>query len=327
MNGSSITFTFTAYEEIGPTKVLFVIIFLIYLASVLTNTSLMVLIYVDASLHKPMYIFLFSLIFNGLIGSTAVWPRVMGHLVTDVHSASYEACLSQTFFVYMYGSCTYSMLTVMAYDRYVSIFQPLLYHTIMTPQKVKVLVVVGNLLPAVVVFVQLCLTSGIPLCRYSIHKIFCDNLSISNLGCSLSTHTLVANFYGACSLVFLVMLPILLILMSYLRIIKLSTKVSADARKKALATCTPHLLIFLNFSMSSLFAVTYNRITHYVPIEVNIFLSSHYILIPPLIHPIIYGMKNQEIKKSLSKMLRSRSVATGYLTQPKKSSVFAFSNS
>ncbi|XP_041920606.1 olfactory receptor 146-like [Alosa sapidissima] len=326
MNGSSVTFTFTAYEEIGPTKdMLFVIIFLIYLASVLANMSLMVLIYLDASLHKPMYIFLFSLIFNGLIGSTAVWPKVMGHLVTDVHSASYEACLTQTFFVFIYGSCTYAMLTVMAYDRYVSIFQPLLYHTIMTPQKVRVLLVVGNFLPAAVVFGQICLTSGIPLCRYSIHKIFCDNLSVSNLGCSLSTYALVTNLYGACSLVFLIVLPILLILLSYLKIIVLSSKVSADARKKAFATCTPHLLIFLNFSVSLLFSVIYNRITHYVPIEVNIFLSSHYILIPPLIHPIIYGLKNQEIKKSLSKVLRSCSVATGFLTQPKKSPVFAFS--
>ncbi|XP_012678505.2 olfactory receptor 1020-like [Clupea harengus] len=326
MNGSSVIFTFTAYKEIGPAKdVIFTILFFIYLATVVANTALMILIYVDRSLHKPMYIFLFSLIFDGLIGSTAAWPKVMGHLATDIHSASYEACLVQTFFITSYGGCIYSMLTVMAYDRYVSIFQPLLYHTIMTPHKVRVLLVVANLLPVGLVLGQICLTSGIPLCRYSIHKIFCDNLSVSNLGCSQSTHTLVTNLYGICTVVFIIVLPILLILLSYLKIFVLSSRLSADARKKAFATCTPHLLVFLNISLSLLFAVIYNRITYYVPIEVNIFLSSHFILVPPLFHPIIYGMKNHDIRKSLSKILRSGSVVTGCLTQPKKSTVFVFS--
>lgn len=326
MNVSSILFTFTAYEEIGPAKgVFFVIVFLIYLASVVTNIFLLVIIYLDTSLHKPMYIFLFNLIFNGLIGSTAVWPKVMGHLATNVHSASYKACLIQTFFVYIYGASTFTILSAMAYDRYVSIFQPLLYHTIMTPQTVRMLLVVTNVLPIGLVLGQICLTSGLPLCQYSIHKIFCDNLAISNLGCRRSSLTVVTNLYGICALVFLVVLPILLILLSYLKIIVLTSNLSADARKKAFGTCAPHLLIFVNFSMSLLFAVIYNRVASYVPIAVNIFLSSHYILVPPLIHPIIYGMKNQDIQKALSKVLKSYSVATGCLTQSKISSLFVFS--
>ncbi|KAL2096021.1 hypothetical protein ACEWY4_008169 [Coilia grayii] len=321
MNGSTIILTFTAYEEIGPAKnVFFAIIFLIYLASVFTNTGLMLLIYLDTALHKPMYIFLFGLMLEGLIGSTTVWPTVMANLATNIHSTSYEACLVQSYFITVYGGCMYTMLTVMAYDRYVCIFQPLQYHTIMTPHKVRVLLVAANLFPVLLVVGQICLTSGLPLCHHAIHKIFCDNLSVSNLGCSKTTYATVTDLYGVCALFFFVVLPVFLILLSYFRLILLTSKISADARRKAFATCAPHIIIFVNFSMSVLFAVSYNRIAYYVPIGVNIFLSSLYVLIPPLFHPILYGMKNQEIKRSLSKRLRSAYLVLG-LPKPKKSSV------
>ncbi|XP_062407940.1 olfactory receptor 52E4-like [Sardina pilchardus] len=304
MNGSSFLFTFTVYGAIGPAKdMYFAIIFVTYLVSVVINIALMALICLDTSLHKPMFIFLCSVILNGLIGSTAVWPKVMSHLATDIHSVSFEICFIQTFFSCAYGGCNFFMLTVMAYDRYVSIFQPLLYHTIMTPQKVKVLVVVGNLLPAVAVFTQLCLTSRIPLCRYSIPKIFCDNLAVLNLGCVRNNYSLMTNVFGVCMFGLFLVVPILLVLWSYLKIIILTSKLSADARRKTFATCTPHIIIFLNFTLSSLFSLIYNRVdAANLPKEGHIFVSALYIIVPPLLHPIVYGMKNKEIRRSLLKI-------------------------
>ena len=142
MNGSSYsgTLILTPYEDMGSAKnVFFIVVFLIYLASIIANVSMMFLIYFDTSLHKPMYIFLFSLLVNGLIGSVAVWPKVMVILLTGDNTISIAGCLIQTFLVITYGACNFTILTVMAYDRFLSIFNPLQYHTIMTPQKVRLL--------------------------------------------------------------------------------------------------------------------------------------------------------------------------------------------
>ncbi|XP_063060704.1 olfactory receptor 52E2-like [Engraulis encrasicolus] len=237
----------------------------------------------------------------------------MTHLATNDHSMSYKACLVQTYFIMIYGGCTCTMLTAMAYDRYVCIFQPLQYHAIMTPRKVRALLVAAYVFPALLVLGQIVLTSGIPLCRHVIHKLFCDNLSVSNLGCSRRTmYAMVTDVYGLCGLVFLIVLPVFLILLSYFKLMLLSSKISSDARRKAFATCAPHIIIFVNFSVSGLFALIYNRVAHFVPVGVNICFVSLYVLVPPLLHPIVYGMKNQDIRKSLSKMCRVWESAVGF---------------
>ena len=282
--------------------VFFIVVLFIYIASVIANVSLLLLTYIDTSLHKPMYIFLFNLIANGMIGSTAVWPKAMVILLTDVATASYESCLTQVFFIGTYGSCNYSVLTVMAYDRFVSIFQPLQYHTIMTPQKVKQLLLAANIMPIALIVGQILMTSRIPLCKSNLHKLFCDNLSVSNLSCDGCFQSQLSNLYGVCLIIVIVVLPIFLILVSYVKIIELSLKSSKNARKKVFETCMPHLIVFVNFSFVSLFSVIYNRVNAYLPGGVNIFVSSSYILLPPLLHPIIYGIKTKEIRQSLSKI-------------------------
>ncbi|XP_062407941.1 olfactory receptor 10J1-like [Sardina pilchardus] len=308
MNASSLSFTliFTAYKDIDSAKyVFFTVVLLIYIASLFTNVILLLLIYFDTYLHKPMYIFLFNLIVNGLIGSTSVWPKVMAMLLTHVNTISYAECLLQVFFTATYGSCNYTVLTVMAYDRLVSIFQPLQYHAIMTPQKVRQLLLAADLVPVLCVLGQIFLTSRMPLCKHTIHRILCDNLSVSGLSCGDSIH--VTNIYGLCLVVALLILPVLIVLLSYIKIIGFILKASGKARYKTFETCSPHIIVFINFSLASLFSVVYNRIYPYLPAEANAFLSVNYILVPPLLHPIIYGIKSREIRKSLSNF-RKRTV-------------------
>ncbi|XP_062407947.1 olfactory receptor 52K1-like [Sardina pilchardus] len=305
MNGSSFraTLTFTAYKDMDSTKnVFFTVVFLMYTACIVTNVTLMLLIYLDASLHKPMYIFLFSLIINGLVGSTAVWPKVMAMLLSFVNTTSYVGCLIQICFTVTYGVCTNTLLTVMAYDRLVSIFQPLQYHTIMTPQKVRQLLLAADLVPVLCVVGQVFLTSRIPMCKHTLHKILCDNISVSGLSCGDSIQSRVANLYGLCLIIALVILPLLLVLLSYVKIIMFILKTSGKARQKTFETCSPHIIVFVNFSLASLFSVIYNRVNRYLPSEVHIFFACIYFLVPPLLHPIIYGIKNQEIRHSLSKL-------------------------
>ncbi|KAL2096016.1 hypothetical protein ACEWY4_008164 [Coilia grayii] len=297
---------FTVYKELGSNKsVLFTTVLITYVLSLVINVSLLLLFYLDHSLHKPMYIFLFCLLLNGLIGSTAVWPRVMFLLWTDINSTSYKLCLVQVFLNGTYGGCNFTILTVMAYDRFVSIFRPLQYHTVMTPLRVKLLLVVANL-PAALVLGQVILTIQIPLCKYNLHRLFCDNLSVSNLSCGETFLARLSNLYGLCAIIIFVVFPICLIFLSYVKIMKLSLKASRHARRKAIETCSPHIMVFINFSLASLFSVIYNRRNPYLPGEAHILMAIIYILLPPLLHPIIYGIKSQEIRCSIFKIWKRR---------------------
>ncbi|XP_030633786.1 olfactory receptor 52E8-like [Chanos chanos] len=304
-----VTIVFTAYQSIDSAKNAFIlVIFLVYAATVVASTVLMFIICSESSLHKPMYIYLFNLVCIGLTGSTSVWPKVMSNLFNEHQTSSYTGCLLQVFLLSFYAAGTCVVLTVMAYDRYVSICKPLRYHIIMTPHKVKKLLAISNLVPIFSVAGQIFLTSKIPLCKYTLHRLFCDNLSVSNLSCGSTSERLLSNLYGMfVVIVLLVVVPVCLILLSYAKIISVSLRVSKDARKKALTTCTPHLIVFINFSLASLFSVIYNRINLYLPSEMNIFVSLQVVLVPPLLHPVIYGIRTKEIRMSFVKALRRMS--------------------
>ncbi|KAM4627651.1 olfactory receptor 52K1-like [Polymixia lowei] len=248
-----------------------------------------------SSLHRPMYILLVNLALNGVIGSSSVCPNIMKHLIMEKQETSLEGCLTQVYFSSVYGACIYCILALMAYDRYVSICKPLHYHSIMTPTKVKLLLAVVYFIPGSALAVQVYMTSRIQLCKHTIDKILCDNLAVINLSCQKSV---LLNVYGLCLIICLIILPFLLVVLSYVHIFMVSLKTSKESQKKALRTCTPHLVTFINFSVASLFTLIYNRLSLHLPREVNIFISISFIFIPPLLHPIIYGIKTQEIRCS-----------------------------
>ncbi|KAL2096019.1 hypothetical protein ACEWY4_008167 [Coilia grayii] len=308
MNDSIIhTLTFTIYMEIGPHKsTFFTVVFLLYLASVVVNVSLMLLLYLDVSLHKPMYIFLFCLLLNGLIGSTAVWPYVMVILLTNLSIISYEGCFVQFFLLGSYGSCNFTILTAMAYDRLVSIFKPLQYQTIMTPQRVKLLLFLASFIPTTLLIGQIIQISQIPVCTYNLHRLFCEHFSISSLTCGDTLQIKRSMLYNICGSAIIVVFPIFLILVSYMKIITLMLKCSKCARQKILDTCLPHVMVFVIFTLSSVFPVIYTRLSSGLLMQAHIFMAIIYILVPPLLHPIIYGIKNQEIRHSFSKMWKRK---------------------
>ncbi|XP_067102844.1 olfactory receptor 10J5-like [Osmerus mordax] len=297
------TFLLTAYEPPGPVNnVVFVLTFVLFCLTIFSNLVLMFVIYVDSNLHKPMYILLFNLAVNGLVGCTSVCPKVMENLIKVVPDITHEGCLLQVFFINIHAASAYAILTAMAYDRYVSICKPLQYYSIMTPFKVKLLLVIVNLIPIILLAIQVFITSSLPLCGYIINKLFCDNLAIVNLSCVRSA---VSNLYGIVIISILVVLPLLLVVLSYIRILIVCLKASTDSQKKAFSTCAPHLITFINFSTASLFSVIYNRYS-VVSREVNIISSAAFILFPPLLNPFIYGIRTKEIKTAIRKILRGR---------------------
>ncbi|KAI5098999.1 olfactory receptor 52D1-like, partial [Silurus meridionalis] len=312
----NITLFFLAYGPSGPLNYsVFFVSLLTYLATLFANLLLMLVIYLDTSLHKPMYIFLFNLALNGLIGSSAVLPNIMNNLLDNMRFIYFDNCLFQVFCVNIYAACAYLILMVMAYDRYVAICKPLQYHNIMTTIKVKLLLGLAYIFPICLIGTQIYLTSRMPLCRYTINKLFCDNLAIVSLSCFKS---IFADLYGLALVIIFVVFPLLFVVISYVKILLVSLKASANAKKKALKTCLPHLITFINFSSATLFSVIYNRLNDNLPKELNVFISVHFILIPPLLHPIIYGMKTEKISQSFIKLLHKRVFALEFHFQTVK---------
>ncbi|XP_030633782.1 olfactory receptor 2K2-like [Chanos chanos] len=302
LSTSNTTLFLIAYGPPGPLSYgVFFFVFVLYLATIFSNLTLMLVIYLDSTLHKPMYIFLFHLAISGLIGSSTVCPVILHYLLQDVKSISLTGCLLQTFFVNIYGTCAYGILAVMAYDRYVCICKPLQYHSIMTPTKVKLLLGVTYFFPVCSLAVQVYLTAKLPLCKHTINKLVCITLAVVNVAC---VKPLLDSLYFVGVFVVFGFLPLVLVILSYVKILTVSIKASKTAQMKALKTCAPHLITFINFSSAALTSVIYNSFSDHLSNVGSIFISVQFILIPPLLHPVIYGIRTQEIRKSISKLLR-----------------------
>ncbi|XP_066556130.1 olfactory receptor 51E1-like [Amia ocellicauda] len=300
MNSSDTTFILSAYYEIGDTKYFyFTILLLLYIFTVSANLILIVVIYVERSLHEPMYFFLCSLSVNAIYGSTALCPHLLTNILSDHHDISQISCLVQIFCLYTYAQCEFSSLALMGYDRYLSICYPLQYNMIMTPVKVIKLLILSWLYPICIFGILFILTLQLPLCGRIIEKVYCVNYSIVKLSC---IDTTINNIYGLITLLLTAVLPVILILYSYLRILRLCLRSSKESQAKALNTCTPHLVTLINFFISSFFEIVQARFDmSYMPSGVRIFLSVYFLIIPPVINPIIYGVRIRNINVRLRK--------------------------
>ncbi|XP_060928643.1 odorant receptor, family 60, subfamily A, member 1 [Limanda limanda] len=295
---------FRIYGSLGLDQfALVVCVFVFYISGLCVNVVLVVVVCVESRLHRPMYVLLVNLSLSGLMGSSSVCPIVLRHLVSGCRETSLTGCLTQVFFTNVYAGCMFCILALMAYDRYVSICKPLLYHSIMTPVKVTLMLTLVYVSLSCSSAVQVYLTSSIPLCEHAVDKLICDSLVISKLSCKRTT---LISVFGLCCAVCVIIFPCVLVLLSYLHIFKVTLRSSPEGRRRALQTCAPHLLTFLNFSVASFFGVVSSRLTYEVPKAVNIFICMNFFAIPPLLHPIIYGIKMKEIRQSLNKMIKDK---------------------
>ncbi|XP_034460628.1 olfactory receptor 142-like [Hippoglossus hippoglossus] len=296
INSSRVSyFTLAAYLDSGLLRYLFFMLVLsLYLLILCANVLLIVVICMNRSLHEPMYVFLCSLFVNELYGSTGLFPLLLLQILSDVHTVSRPLCFLQIFCVHSYVCIGYLNLTVMSYDRYLAICCPLQYNTRMTTKKVTMLIAVTWLFPFLAIVVLISLTSPLQLCGNIIHKVYCDNYSVVKLSCSDTT---VNNVYGLIYTFLSIILPLLLILYTYMRILKVCFSGSKQTRQKAVSTCTPHLASLLNFSFGVCFEVLQSRFNmSSVPIMLRIFLSIYFLTCQPLFNPVMYGLKMSKIR-------------------------------
>uniref|UniRef100_UPI0037E79860 olfactory receptor 52J3-like n=1 Tax=Semicossyphus pulcher TaxID=241346 RepID=UPI0037E79860 len=274
---------------------LFSLTLLCYCLIVLVNVSLILTITLDQNLHEPMYIFLFFLCINGLYGTIGFFPKFVFDLLSDVHVISYVGCLLQVFLIYSNAKIDYSILVLMAYDRYVAICRPLEYHSVMSVRRTAVLVSLSWLVPLFIETTVISLTSTLKLCDSHIDKLYCENWSIVKLACG---STKANDIFGLIVICFY-FCHALFIACSYVWLIKAALK-SREGRRKFTQTCVPHMLCLLNVTTSLLFDVMYSRYgSASLPQNLRNFMAIQFLIMTPSFNPIIYGLVLQKIRNRM----------------------------
>ncbi|XP_035460526.1 olfactory receptor 6N1-like [Scophthalmus maximus] len=295
-------FNLTMFVNLGKYRYpTFVLCFLLYAFIVSANLVIILAISQEKKLHEPMYIFIMCLSINSLYGSAGFFIRFFRDLLSDTHLISRSACFSQIYIIYTYASYELTILGIMAYDRYVAVCQPLHYYNKITLKMVCKLVVLACIYPAVSVAVCVYLSSRLPLCGNKIPKVFCANWPVVKLSC---VPTVLNNLIGMLVSTSTVFLPLAFVLYTYVRIFLLCRKRSSEFKSKVVQSCLPHIVTFVNYSITVFCDVALSRINlEEVNPFLGVILSLEFVVIPPILNPLVYGLKLPEIRKVIIRML------------------------
>ncbi|XP_012885406.1 PREDICTED: olfactory receptor 4X2-like [Dipodomys ordii] len=277
-------------------RVCFVIFLLLYIAVVLGNLLIVLTVATSRSLGSPMYFFLCHLSFVEICYSSSTAPKLISDLLAERKVISLWGCMAQVFFFHHFGGIEMFLLTVMAYDRYVAICRPLHYTSIMNRKVCVVLVGTAWLGGFVHSLGQILLIFHLPFCGPNIiDHYFCDILPLLKLACAdtyLIGLVIVANG-GTLSVVsFMVLLASYVVILWHLR------TQSAEGRRKALSTCGSHVTVVTLFFVPCVFI--YLRPSATLPVDKLV--AVFYTMITPLLNPIIYSLRNAEVKKAVKKL-------------------------
>ncbi|XP_009688209.2 olfactory receptor 10A3 [Struthio camelus] len=282
---------------------LFLVFLAIYLATLLGNSAILALSSLNPRLHSPMYFFLNHLSCLDICYSSVTMPKILVNVLRPQATISYHGCLAQMFFLMGCAGAECALLAVMAYDRYAAICHPLHYAHVMR-WGVRMVAATGcwlwGLLDSAV---HTFLASKLSFCGATqLQHIFCDVPPLLRIACS-NTHPSEVVLHAAS--IFVGLSPFLFVVISYLRILATVLRMPmAVSRRKALSTCTAHLLVVaLYFGMANL---NYNRPSSGYSPEANTLVSVLYCIITPMLNPLIYSLRNQEVRGTLRKVLQGQ---------------------
>lgn len=277
-------------------RILFVIILLFYILNILGNTAIILVSCLAPKLHTPMYFFLSNLSCVDICFTTSVAPQLLVTMNKKEKNMSYGGCVAQLYVAMGLGSSECILLAVMAYDRYAAVCQPLQYTTIMHPQLCASLASVAWLSGLITSLIQCSLTVQLPLCgHHKLNHIFCEVPVLIKLACVDTTFNEIELFVA--SIIFLIV-PVSLILVSYGFITKAMLKIkSAKGRWKAFGTCSSHLIVVIIFYGTIIFM--YLQPAKSSSKNQGKFVSLFYTIVTPLLNPIIYTLRNKDVKGAL----------------------------
>ncbi|XP_004589119.2 olfactory receptor 10J4 [Ochotona princeps] len=294
-------FTFEGFSIFGwhHRLILFVVFFILYLLTLASNAIILTIIHLNHQLHTPMYFFLSVLSISETCYTVAIIPRMLSSLLDPQQGISIPECATQLFFYLTFGINNCFLLTAMGYDRYVAICNPLRYSVLMG-KKACIQLASGSWgIGLSTAIIQVSSVFTLPFCEANvISHFFCDIRPLMKLACADTTiKEFITLLISLCVLV----LPMILIFISYVLIVTTILKMaSAEGRKKAFTTCASHLtVVIIHYGCTSFI---YLKPKSQNSLQDRL-ISVTYTVITPLLNPVVYSLRNKEVKDSLLRAL------------------------
>ncbi|XP_048216637.1 LOW QUALITY PROTEIN: olfactory receptor 52K1-like [Perognathus longimembris pacificus] len=278
-----------------------------YTLALLVTCSLLFIIQADAALHEPMYLFLAMLAAIDLVLSSTTLPQMLAIFWFRDREINFYACLIQMFFLHSFAIMESAVLLAMAFDRYVAICKPLHYTTILT-RSLIIKMGTATVTRAVALMTPLpFLLRRFHYCRGpAIAHCYCEHMAVVRLACG---DTRFNNIYGIAVAMFIVVLDLLFVVLSYVFILRAVLQLaSQEARYKAFGTCVSHIGAILSFYTPVVISSVMHRVARTAAPRVHILLAVFYLLFPPMVNPIIYGVKTKQVRDHVLSLFQRKDV-------------------
>ncbi|KAM4731063.1 olfactory receptor 11H2-like [Anableps anableps] len=294
--------TLSGYIDLNKYKYFyFSVIFTVYILIICSNTTILYLIWIHKNLHEPMYIFIGGLLFNCLLYSTNIYPKLLIDFLSEKPIISYSTCLLQFFMFYSVGGSEFLLLAAMAFDRYVAICKPLRYRNIMKKRTVNIFLILAWCFPACHLAVLVILSAKAKLCNFNLDGIICNN-KMYTIHCVRSK---ALTIFGVVSLFNFAILPTVFTVFTYAKVFITSYQSCKEFRKTTAQTCVPHLLVLTSYFCVMTYDVIIARVESDFSKTAGFIMTMQTFLYHPLINPFMYGFKMKEINKHLKTLLCS----------------------
>ncbi|XP_075705610.1 olfactory receptor 52E2-like [Rhinoderma darwinii] len=269
-----------------------------YILAFFGNIIILLIIRSEKSLHQPMFLFLSMLAVTDLVLSSSTLPKMLGIFWFNLREIGFDACLTQMFIIHSFTAMESGYFLAMAFDRFVAIWNPLRHSAILSTKTVLIVGICVVLRGVVLFLPHPFIVKSLIFCQTNIiPHTYCEFMAVIKLTCGDSTMTksyslTVASLIGAFDLLWTITSYALILY----TVLHLPTK---QAGLKALSTCTSHILVILVFYTTATFTFVTHRFGHNIQPQIHISIANIYLLVPPMLNPVIYGMRTKKIRQRI----------------------------